>query len=135
MNNKYVTLSGLNYFMSKLNNKFKTESEINTLITQALNNYKQNIISVVTELPETGTEGFLYLVPSPNNALVFDAYTWEESDTEGVYEWKQLSKANAVSVDLTNYYTKSEIDTTLSDCLLKSDMVEITTEEIDNLTS
>ena len=86
-------------------------------------------------MPETGTEGFLYLVPSQNNALVFDAYAWEESDTEGVYEWKQLSKANAVSVDLTNYYTKSEIDTTLSDYLLKSDMVEITTEEIDNLTA
>lgn len=135
MSDKYVTLSGLNYFMNKLNNKFKTESEINTLITQALNNYKQNVISVVTELPETGTEGFLYLVPSQNNALVFDAYAWEESDTEGVYEWKQLSKANAVSIDLTNYYTKSEIDTTLSDYLLKTDMVEITTEEIDTLTA
>ena len=135
MSNKYLTLTGLNYFMTKIKGKFKTESEINTLITQALNEYKQNVISVVTELPESGTEGFLYLVPSQNNPLVFDAYTWEESDTEGVYEWKQLSKANAVSIDLTNYYTKTEINTTLSDYLLKSDMVEITTEEIDVITA
>lgn len=60
-------------------------------------------IEVVTELPETGEANVIYLVPKQdedeNN--VFDEYIWINDD------WELIGTTD---IDLSNYYTKSEVD-------------------------
>lgn len=60
-------------------------------------------IEVVTELPETGESNVIYLVPKQdedeNN--VFDEYLYVND------EWELIGTTD---IDLSNYYTKSEID-------------------------
>lgn len=60
-------------------------------------------IEVVTELPETGESNVIYLVPKQdedeNN--VFDEYIWINDD------WELIGTTD---IDLSDYYTKSEVD-------------------------
>lgn len=60
-------------------------------------------IEVVTELPEIGEANVIYLVPKQdedeNN--VFDEYIWINDD------WELIGTTD---IDLSNYYTKSEVD-------------------------
>lgn len=58
---------------------------------------------VVDELPETGKNGIIYLVANEQGS--YTEYLWLE-DEERFEELGDLSK-----IDLTNYYTKSEVDT------------------------
>lgn len=138
---KFLDKNGLGYFWGVLKNTFKDESQINTMISAALNQYKQDVVTVVTNLPTTGVEGVLYLVPVANNPLLFDSYVWElKSGT--TYEWKQLSKGEA-KINLDDYYKKTEIDSkfytkTDTDTLLdtkvnNTDMQTITNAEIDSI--
>ena len=84
---------------------------------------------VVQELPTTGNEGIIYLVPitpdtSGNN---YAEYIWVNNN------WELLGKIG-VQVDLTDYYTKSETNTLLNnkqntidtDHKLSSDLVDDT---------
>lgn len=58
---------------------------------------------VVDELPETGKNGIIYLVANEQGS--YTEYLWLE-DEERFEELGDLSK-----IDLTNYYTKDEVDT------------------------
>ena len=60
-------------------------------------------IEVVTELPETGEANVIYLVPkeTEDENNVFDEYIWIND------EWELIGTTD---IDLSNYYTKSEID-------------------------
>lgn len=126
MANKYLNKAGLQYFYNQLKTKGLglTEAQVNTLITNALNSYKQSIVTIVSVLPTSGTEGFIYLVPNDGSSTVFTTYFWEDN------AWRS---GGSVSIDLSNYYTKSEIDTTLSGYLKTTDMEAITNSEIDGI--
>ena len=66
---------------------------------------------IVNELPETGAEDTIYLVPLENPTEEGNNYA------EYVYingEWELLGKIG-VQVDLTDYYTKTETNTLLND--------------------
>ena len=127
---KLVDENGLAYFYSKLN--IPTNADINTLINNALDAYKQQVVTVASTLPATGVEGILYMIPDSNDATKFSTYVWEESDTPGTYEFKELASAS-VTVDLTNYYTKTEVDGLLSAKLNAADLVPLTNAEIDQI--
>lgn len=73
------------------------ESEIDEKISHLIS------IQVVEELPETGNEHTLYLVPleDPEQQDVFDEYIWEG----GAYE-----KIGNTRIDLSDYYTMEEVD-------------------------
>lgn len=64
---------------------------------------------VVDALPETGKKGTIYFVPSggetPN---VYNEYVW-------VTETEKFEMVGSAQVDLSNYYTKDEIDNQLID--------------------
>lgn len=66
---------------------------------------------VVDTLPETGKNGTIYLVPSggetPN---VYNEYVW-------VAETEKFEMVGSAQVDLSNYYTKDEVDNLLDDVL------------------
>lgn len=63
----------------------------------------------VTELPETGVENTVYFVSNASGTAgnLFDEYVWTTNAT-----WEQLG---SVSVDLSDYYTKAEVDRLLPD--------------------
>lgn len=149
MPNKYVDGPGLAYFYTTY---CLTEAQINTLITAQLNAYKQDIVTVTSALPSTGTEGILYMIPNATDGTKFDTYVWEITDnttTPPTYGWKPQSKAQ-LTVDLSNYYTKSETDSEIASAITASvasgaiktaldtklnttDLVPLTNAEIDAL--
>lgn len=64
------------------------------------------IVASYEELPTTGENGVIYLVPNGktgNNA--YDEYIWVTSDGTGKYE-----KIGSTEVDLSDYYTKEQAD-------------------------
>jgi hypothetical protein len=149
MTTKYVDGGGLAYFYTTY---CLTEAQVNTLISTQLNTYKQDIVTVASSLPASGTEGILYLIPNATDGTKFDTYVWEITDnttTPPTYGWKAQSEAH-LSVDLSNYYTKSEtnseiasaITTSIASGAIKSaldakinasDLVPLTNAEIDAL--
>ena len=68
----------------------------------------------VDELPATGTHGTVYLVPKQGAGTgdIYDEYLWlsASGSVEAHYEL-----IGSTSVDLTNYYTKSQTDNLLGD--------------------
>ena len=149
MTTKYVDGGGLAYFYTTY---CLTEAQVNTLISTQLNAYKQDIVTVTSALPASGTEGILYLIPNATDGTKFDTYVWEITDnttTPPTYGWKAQSEAH-LTVDLSNYYTKSEtnseiasaittsvasgaIKTALDAKINASDLVPLSNDEIDAL--
>jgi hypothetical protein len=149
MTTKYVDGGGLAYFYTTY---CLTEAQVNTLISTQLNTYKQDIVTVASSLPASGTEGILYLIPNATDGTKFDTYVWEITDnttTPPTYGWKPQSKAQ-LTVDLSNYYTKSETDSEIASAITASvasgaiktaldtkmnttDLVPLTNAEIDAL--
>lgn len=97
-------------------------------------------VQVVQELPATGDAHTLYFVPSadPQTQNIYDEYLYTNN------EWEQVG---STAVDLSDYYTKTQVDTLLDDkvsdyytktqvnTLLddKAEIVEITQAEYDAL--
>ena len=119
MTTKYVDGGGLAYFYTTY---CLTEAQVNTLISTQLNAYKQDIVTVTSALPASGTEGILYLIPNATDGTKFDTYVWEITDsttTPPTYGWKAQSEAH-LSVDLSNYYTKSETNSEIASAITTS---------------
>ena len=68
-----------------------------------------DFIKIVTVLPETGLVNRTYFVPKedPNTNDLYDEYMWVDG------KW-ELITTKQIEVDLTNYYTKSEVDDALA---------------------
>ena len=132
MTTKYVDGSGLRYFRDTY---CLTTTQINTLIQTAFAQYKQDVYTVVSTLPAQGVEGIGYLVPVQGQNLKYDVYVWEivdDTTTPPTYGFGQAGSGN-VSIDLSNYYTKSEVDGLLSAKLNATDLVPLTNAEIDQI--
>lgn len=65
------------------------------------------VILVVSELPESGDSDKIYLVPNESSRTndIYDEYLWIAEQSK----WEFLGNKH-VDVDLTNYYTKEEVD-------------------------
>jgi hypothetical protein len=87
---KFLDLTGTQYLVNKIKGEIPTTAEINTLINTQLATYKQGIVTIVTELPTTGEEGKLYLVPDANasNNNVYTTWSWES--VQGTPTWVQM---------------------------------------------
>ena len=80
-------------------------------------------VQVVQELPATGDAHTLYFVPSadPQTQNIYDEYLYTNN------AWEQVG---STSVDMSDYYNKTQVDTLLVD---KAEIVEITQAEYDAL--
>lgn len=85
MTRKYLDLTGVAYFKSKLDTA--TASAIQNALQTALADYVTdvNLFTVVSTLPSTGVEGRGYLVPNANDSSKYDIYTWET--VNGTAQW------------------------------------------------
>ena len=140
MTAKYLDLTGVAYFKSKLDTA--TASSIQSAIQTALQQFSQDVFTVVSALPQSNQrEGIGYMVPNPDDNTLFDVYVWEITDdtTNPVtYGWRKASGAHvAITIDnalsdssenpVQNKVIKAALDTKLN----VTDT--ITTNEIDAL--
>lgn len=65
---------------------------------------------IVDELPETGDSRYIYLVDDGQGN--YDRYVWDSESQD----WVNIG---GTSIDLTNYYTKTEIDGMISNIMLR----------------
>ena len=70
---------------------------------------------VVNELPSIGEDNLIYLLPSEDENE-FIEYIWLNND------WEQIGEKK---LDLTDYFTKTEIQTLLDDKLNEEDLLEV----------
>lgn len=82
-------------------------------------------VQVVQELPATGEAHTLYFVPSvdPKTQNIYDEYLYANN------AWEQVG---STAVDMSDYYTKSQVDALLVN---KAEIVEITQAEYDALST
>ena len=135
---KFLDLSGLSYFKSKLN--IPSTSDIQALINTALADYttSADVFTVVSTLPASGVEGRGYLVPNANDSTKYDLYTWEE--VNGTAQWV-FNPGGSITITIdatptsgsTNAVSSGGVYTALEGKLNTSDLVAITNSEIDNL--
>ena len=128
----YVDGPGLRHFRDTY---CLTAAQVNTLINAAITTYKQDVYTVVSTLPAQGVEGIGYLVPVQGQNLKYNVYVWEivdDSTTPPTYGFVQAGDGN-VSVDLSNYYTKTQVDSLLTAKLNAADLVPLTNAEIDQI--
>lgn len=99
LENKFVLLTKLNEYLSKLEASvlYYTKEEINNLITDKIT------FKIVDSLPTTGESNIIYLIPSSNSQTqnIKDEYIWLSN------KWEKIG---STSIDLSQYYTKSESD-------------------------
>lgn len=106
----------VNYYLKE---ETYTKQEVVALINQITTiNFK-----VVDVLPDTGEANLIYLVKKEGSGNdVHDEYIWVES------KWEKIG---STTVDLTNYYTKTDADgrfalkTSIADMLTKTEAAEI----------
>ena len=67
---KFTSLENLQYFLSKLSYISKESGLLNSIITSYLNDFKRDVVKIVSTLPLTGETGCLYLVPQGNNRFI-----------------------------------------------------------------
>lgn len=84
---------------------FQTGAQVTTAIGDAIAGVTQFDYEVVNELPATGVKGTIYLVAhTAETQNLYDEYLWINNAWE---------KIGTTSIDLTNYYTKTQTDTLL----------------------
>lgn len=113
----------VNYY---LKSETYTKQEVQNLISQITSVR----LEVVNALPETGESNVIYLVPSAVSQT-------NDSYDEWVYINNTWEKIGTTQADLTNYYTKSEVNTLLTNKANQSDLtshvnntnVHVTTQE------
>ena len=97
----------------------------NKYIVPAINEIKELIssipqfdVQVVQTLPQTGITGTVYLVPSPEGSSpnLYEEYLWVSN------QWEKLGSA---SVDLSNYYNKTQVNGLLADVFSASESYSV----------
>lgn len=91
-----------------------SQQEINNLIGAI----KTVSMKVLPERPTTGEANIIYLIPSPKQETnnVYDEWIYVDN------KWEKIGSTQA---DLTNYYTKEEVNTLLFDYITSNDLEEI----------
>lgn len=106
---KYATKSELETKQNALvsGTNIKTFNGQSILGTGNIEFEQGKTITVVTELPQTGDPDRIYLVPNESSRTndIYDEYIWLVEQSK----WEFLGNKH-VDVDLTDYYTKKEVD-------------------------
>lgn len=135
MSVKFLDNTGTQYIVNKIKaiqDEIPSENAINALITAQLNTYKESIVTIVSTLPASGEEGKLYLVVDTDDTDVYIIYTWENNAFKRMgAKTFTLTIDSALSSSSTNPVQNKVIKSALDAKLNSSDLVAITTSEID----
>ena len=138
IDNNYITSS-----VSNLENYYlKTETYTREEVNNQINTIRTGLFKPVDVLPDVGEEGYIYLVS--NSSSQGDISTQAEVDnTRDEYIWiaadNKYEYIGSTSVDLTNYYNKTETDNLLDDKVNTSSIkiftLNVTSDDIYNIDS
>lgn len=131
---KLLDLTGLTYFKNKLHTE--SAAAIQSALNTALANYttNANLFTVVSTLPASGTEGRAYLVPNADDGTKYDIYTWENNTWKGNTGGSiTITIDTVLNANSNNAIANSTVTTALGDKVDRSELVAITSTEIDNL--
>lgn len=135
MSVKFLDNTGTQYIVNKIKavqGEIPSENTINALITAQFNAYKESIVTIVSTLPASGEEGKLYLVVDADDTDVYIVYTWENNAFKRMgAKTFTLTIDSALSSSSTNPVENRVIKAALDAKLNSSDLVAITTSEID----
>lgn len=135
MSVKFLDNTGTQYIVNKIKavqGEIPSENAINALITAQFNAYKESIVTIVSTLPASGEEGKLYLVVDADDTDVYIVYTWENNAFRRMgAKTLTLTVDSALSSSSTNPVQNKVIKAALDAKLNSSDLVAITTSEID----
>lgn len=137
MSVKFLDNTGTQYIVNKIKavqGEIPSENAINALITAQLTSYKESIVTIVSTLPASGEEGKLYLVVDADDTDVYVVYTWENNAFRrmGAKTFTlTLTVDSALSSSSTNPVQNKVVKAALDAKLNSSDLVAITTSEID----
>lgn len=135
MSVKFLDNTGTQYIVNKIKavqGEIPSENTINALITAQFNAYKESIVTIVSTLPASGEEGKLYLVVDADDTDVYIVYTWENNAFRRMgAKTLTLTVDSALSSSSTNPVQNKVIKAALDAKLNSSDLVAITTSEID----
>lgn len=85
---------------------FQTEAEVQALIDAELADITGIDFQVVTELPESGVKGTIYLLHRGGASTdIYDEYVWLTPEG-GTAHWEQIGNTE---VDLSGYWSKTEL--------------------------
>lgn len=121
---KTLSIENLVEAISENNTKMKT------WVTTQINNVKVISILWVDELPTTNiSTSTIYLVKNEKNSKdtnnIYDEYIYKDD-----IGWEILGQVDAGSIDLSNYYTRTQIDAILEQYIKQENLTE---EELNNL--
>lgn len=139
MSVKFLDNTGTQYIVNKIKavqGEIPSENAINALITAQFNAYKESIVTIVSTLPASGEEGKLYLVVDADDTDVYIVYTWEDNAFRRMGAKTltlTLTVDSALSSSSTNPVQNKVIKAALDAKLNSSDLVAITTSEIDSM--
>ena len=91
----------------------KSETYSQAQVNKLLASVNKPAFEVVDTLPESGEQNVIYLVKKDTSSEqndVYDEYIWI-TDEDGTAHWEHIG---STAVDLSNYYTKSEITALLN---------------------
>ena len=93
------------YKKSYIDDSFYTKTELDTKFDSLVG----FTVSIVSELPSTGENGVMYLVPSADGETgnTYIEYIWVDNKFEKIGD-------TTTKVNLTDYYTKTQVDTQIS---------------------
>lgn len=93
------------YKKSYIDDSFYTKAELDTKFDSLVG----FTVSIVSELPSTGENGVMYLVPSADGETgnTYIEYIWVDNKFEKIGD-------TTTKVNLTDYYTKTQVDTQIS---------------------
>lgn len=109
----YLDLTGVTNLKNELDNRYVTADSVNTIVNNAIANYKEAVVQIVTanvvydtegadptvilsRTPDVAEpqEGILYLIPDTdaNTSDIYEQWAWEpdEDGQEGDYKWVKL---------------------------------------------
>ena len=123
-------VTGKNYTtMAAVEEKgYQNASQVSSAIASAVSDITSFEYQVVSELPDSGSKGIIYLLShSHGEQDVYDEYIWIPNETSGSFE-----KIGNTDIDLSGYALASDLDTLENNVLLKSAIND--TAEVSNNT-
>lgn len=108
----FTSLDNLERFLNKLSFATKESGVLNSIINSYLNDFKDDLVRIVQELPQSGEDGILYLVPQGNDRFIEYYYTNNE--------WIQLGSSvfdYTVDSTLSNNSTNTIQNSTIKNAL------------------
>lgn len=131
--NDLINKPDLSQFITKsvddlVNYYKKTETYTQTEVNNLIGAIQQFHYEIVQELPETGVNNILYLVPKTASQTnnVYDEY---------VYANNNFEKIGDTQIDLTNYVTTTQLNTALADYTTTSALNTLLAGKQDTLTA